>query len=159
MVIEGLGDYNLSVLISGIGSAVGCGIAGLAAIGAWKKAYAANKVAPFILVAFVGMPLSQVIFGMILRNAIIAAKMPAELFLVQMYLGGAAGIVLAICSFVLGLCGAKACDAMVETGKGAGNYIMVLGVIETVSLFVMVFCMTALPKAAAVAAAAAPALH
>ena len=37
-------------------------------------------------------------------------------------------------------------DALAETGKGFGNYIMVLGVIETVALFVMVFTMTALPK-------------
>jgi len=158
-MIAGLGDLNLSVVISGVGSAVGCGIAGLAAIGAWKKAYAANKAAPFILVAFVGMPLSQVIFGMILRNAIIAANMPADMYLVPMFLGGTAGLALASCSWLLGLCGAKACDAMVETGKGVGNYIMVLGVIETVSLFVMVFCMTALPKAAAVAAVAAEAVH
>ncbi|RKY86096.1 V-type ATP synthase subunit K, partial [candidate division KSB1 bacterium] len=39
-----------------------------------------------------------------------------------------------------------AADALAETGKGFGNYIMVLGVIETVALFVMVFTMTALPK-------------
>ena len=153
-MIAGLGDFNLSVVISGMGSAVGCGIAGLAAIGAWKKAYAANKAAPFILVAFVGMPLSQVIFGMILRDAIIKAAMPAELWLAQMFIGATAGVALAVCSWFLGLCGAKASDAMVETGKGVGNYIMVLGVIETVSLFVMVFCMKALPKAAAVAAVA-----
>ena len=32
-----------------------------------------------------------------------------------------------------------------ETGKGFGNYIMVLGVIETVALFVMVFTMAIVP--------------
>ena len=116
-MIAGLGDLNLSVVISGVGSAVGCGIAGLAAIGAWKKAYAANKAAPFILVAFVGMPLSQVIFGMILRNAIIAANMPADMYLVPMFLGGTAGLALASCSWLLGLCGAKACDAMSKRAR------------------------------------------
>ena len=45
-----------------------------------------------------------------------------------------------------GKAGASAADALAETGKGFGNYIMVLGVIETVALFVMVFVMTALPK-------------
>ncbi|MDD4013450.1 MAG: V-type ATP synthase subunit K, partial [Candidatus Omnitrophica bacterium] len=39
-----------------------------------------------------------------------------------------------------------ASDALGETGKGFGNYIMVLGVVETVALFVLAFTMTALPK-------------
>jgi len=30
-------------------------------------------------------------------------------------------------------------DAFAETGKGFGNYIMVIGLIETVALFIMVF--------------------
>ena len=45
-----------------------------------------------------------------------------------------------------GKAGARASDALGETGKGFGNYIMVIGVVETVALFVMVFTMTALPK-------------
>ena len=36
--------------------------------------------------------------------------------------------------------------AMAETGKGFGNYLMVLGVIETVALFVMVFILMAAGK-------------
>jgi V/A-type H+-transporting ATPase subunit K len=32
-----------------------------------------------------------------------------------------------------------ASDALAETGQGFGQYIMVLGVVETVALFVMVF--------------------
>ena len=46
------------------------------------------------------------------------------------------------CSWMQGMAGAAASDAYAETGKGFGNYIMVLGVIETVSLFVMVFLIT-----------------
>jgi len=41
----------------------------MAGIGAWKKCFAQNKNAPFILTVFVGAPLSQTIYGMILRNA------------------------------------------------------------------------------------------
>jgi V/A-type H+-transporting ATPase subunit K len=37
-----------------------------------------------------------------------------------------------------------ASDALTESQKGFGNYIMVLGIIETVALFVMVFLMTTL---------------
>jgi len=34
---------------------------------------------------------------------------------------------------------AAACDALADTGKGTGNYILALGIIESVALFVMVF--------------------
>ena len=50
------------------------------AIGGWKKCYAQNKAAPFILVTFIGAPLSQTIYGMILMNWMIeAAKDPVKL--------------------------------------------------------------------------------
>ena len=37
-----------------------------AAVGAWKKCYAANKPAPFLLLSFVGAPITQTLYGMIL---------------------------------------------------------------------------------------------
>ncbi len=146
-MIEGLGDMNFSLILSAIGSALGTGVAGMAAIGAWKKAFAQNKAAPFILVAFVGAPLSQTIYGMILRNAIQSASMPPESYSYQVIIGLIAGFAIGLSAFMQGKAGAKASDALAETGKGFGNYIMVIGVIETVALFVMVFCITALPKA------------
>ena len=145
-MIEGLGDMNMSLALAAIGSALGTGVAGMAAIGAWKKAFAANKAAPFILVAFVGAPLSQTIYGMILRNAIQGANMPPESYGWQVLLGAVAGIAMGMSAYMQGKAGAKASDALAETGKGFGNYIMVVGVIETVALFVMVFAMTALPS-------------
>jgi len=145
-VIEGLGDLNVSLVLAAIGSAFGTGVAGMAAIGAWKKAFSQNKAAPFILVAFVGAPLSQTIYGMILRNAIQAAELPAETWAAQFVIGALAGVAMGLSAFMQGRAGAKACDAQAETGKGFANYIMVVGVIETVALFVMVFAMTALPS-------------
>ena len=65
-----------------IGSAYGAGVAGLAAIGSWKKCYVQNRPAPFLLVALAGMPLSQTIYGMILmmvmRGKIQAAAEAAQ---------------------------------------------------------------------------------
>ena len=145
--MTGLGDLNVSLIIAAIGSAFGTGIAGMAAIGAWKKAFSQNKAAPFIIIAFVGAPLSQTIYGMILRNAILAAKWEPNTMLWQVLIGGLAGIAMGLSAFLQGKAGAKASDALAETGQGFGNYIMVVGVIETVALFVMVFAMTALPKA------------
>ena len=144
-MIEGLGDMSLSLAFAAIGSAFGTGFAGMAAVGAWKKAFSQNKAAPFILVAFVGAPLSQTIYGMILRNAIQAANLPPESYPYQMVLGMAAGLAMGASAYMQGKAGAKAADALADTGKGFGNDIMVLGVIETVALFVMVFTMTALP--------------
>ena len=144
-MIEGLGDMSISLAFAAVGSALGTGVAGMAAIGAWKKAFAQTKAAPFILVAFVGMPLSQTIYGMILRDAIQRANLPPESYGYQLLIGLLAGFAMAMSAFMQGKAGAKAADALAETGKGFGNYIMVLGVIETVALFVMVFTMTALP--------------
>lgn len=146
-MIEGLGDLNVSLVLAAVGSALGTGVAGMAAIGAWKKAFSQNKAAPFILVAFVGAPLSQTIYGMILRNAIQSAELPPETWAAQFVIGALAGAAMGLSAFMQGRAGAKACDAQAETGKGFANYIMVVGVIETVALFVMVFAMTALPGA------------
>ena len=65
--------YVAAIVLSACGSALGTGIAGMASIGAWKKCFIQNKPAPFLLIAFVGAPLSQTIYGMILMNAIITA--------------------------------------------------------------------------------------
>ena len=52
--------------LSSAGSAYGTGVAAAAAVGSWKKCYAANRPAPFTLLTFVGLPLSQTLYGMIL---------------------------------------------------------------------------------------------
>ena len=144
-MVQGFGDMSISLAVAAIGSALGTGAAGMAAIGAWKKAFAQNRAAPFILVAFVGAPLSQTIYGLILRNAIQAKNLPPETYLHQLTIGLLAGLAMGMSALMQGRAGAKAADALAETGQGFGNYIMVLGVIETVALFVMVFVMIALP--------------
>ena len=151
-VMSGLGDLGGSLALAAVGSALGTGVAGMSAIGAWKRAFMQNKAAPFILVAFVGAPLSQTIYGLILRNAIQASSLGAAAapetltgYSPLLIMGLLAGLAMGMSAFLQGKAGAKAADALAETGQGFGNYIMVLGVIETVALFVMVFTMTALP--------------
>lgn len=126
--------------LAAVGSALGTGIAGMAAIGAWKKCFAQNKVAPFMLTVFVGAPLSQTIYGMIVMNSL-AAKVAEGTFFWGT--GILAGLAIGISALMQGKAGAGGSDALAETGKGFGNYIMVLGIIETVALFVMVFTMMA----------------
>lgn len=145
-MVSGFGDMSLSLAIAAIGSGLGTGVAGMAAIGAWKRAFLQNKAAPFILVAFAGAPLTQTIYGMILRNEIQGANLPPESYLHQIVLGAFAGLAMAVSAYMQGKAAAKGADALAETGKGFGNYLMVVGIIETVALFVMVFTMTAIPK-------------
>ena len=47
--------------IAAMGSALGCGTAGMSAITMWKKAYAQGKSALFTLLVFVGAPISQLV--------------------------------------------------------------------------------------------------
>ncbi len=134
----GLMGFAAALGLAAFGSAFGAGVAGQAAIGAWKKCFASNKPAPFLLVAFVGAPLTQTIYGFILMNQMIGSS--AEGFkLLGMGIFG--GIAMGASAYAQGRAGAGAADAMGETGKGFVNYLMVLGVIETVALFVMVFLM------------------
>lgn len=149
-MVQGLGDMNLSLALAAMGSALGTGIAGMAAIGAWKRAFVQNKNAAFLLVAFVGAPLTQTFYGFLLRNKIQEAGLAADMssYVFQMIIGCVAGIAIGLSAYMQGKAAARACDALAETGKGFANYMLVLGIIETVALFVMFFCMLALPQTA-----------
>lgn len=171
-----------AIAIAAFGSAIGTGTAGMAAIGAWKKCYVQDKAAPFLLLIFIGAPLSQTIYGMILMRtmdpvssiesylpaeAVTAAReaadadgaaqwmtyVPAETmqagqqalaavmvdwpaFLIAGILGG---IAMGMSAMWQGRAGAAGADALAETGQGFGNYLMTIGVVETVALFVLVF--------------------
>ncbi len=132
-----------ALAFSAIGSGLGAGVAGMAAVGSWKKCFAQNKNAPFILTVFVGAPLSQTIYGMIVMNALSGLAAKGQYMWAT---GILCGIAIGLSAWMQGKAGACAADAMAETGKGFGNYLMVLGVIETVALFVMVFTLMAVGK-------------
>jgi V/A-type H+-transporting ATPase subunit K len=122
--------------LAAIGSAIGAGIAGQAAIGAWKRNYLANKPASFLLMIFAGAPLTQTIYGFILMGPMmVSTKNPALLLAVG--LAGGAGM--AMSAIAQGKASAASCDAFGETGKGFGQYITIVGLCETVALFVMAF--------------------
>lgn len=138
--------FAAAIGLAAIGSALGAGVAGQSAIGAWKKCFANNKPAPFMLVAFVGAPLTQTIYGMIVMNNTISTAVSAGSYLWS--LGILGGLAMGMSAWMQGKAGAAAADALGETGKGFGNYLIVLGIIETVALFVMVFIMVGVDKLA-----------
>ena len=134
-----------TVALSAIGSAVGASIAGQAAIAAWKRCYAQNKPAPFLLVALAGTPLSQTIYGMILMMLIKSAIAKAvtenysSLAIFYLVMGVVAGLGFMFSSIFQGKAAAAGCDAFGETNKGFTNYLTVCGIVETVALFALVF--------------------
>lgn len=137
-------DYGLigvgaALAFAAIGSALGTGSAGMSAIGAWKKAFAQNRPAPFLLVAFVGAPLTQTIYGFILMGNLATAAADGQNGALLLGAGVLGGIAMMFSAWFQGKAGAVASDALAETGQGFGQYIMVLGIVETVALFVMVF--------------------
>jgi V/A-type H+-transporting ATPase subunit K len=135
----GLLGVGSALAFAAMGSALGSGTAGMAAVGAWKKAFIQNKPAPFLLVAFVGAPLTQTIYGLILMNALAEAAQNAEMAWLIIGAGVFGGMAMGMSAWFQGKAAAVASDALAETGKGFGNYLLVLGLVETVALFVMVF--------------------
>ncbi len=136
-----------ALALAAVGSALGAGTAGMAAVGAWKKCFMQNKPAPFLLIAFVGAPLTQTIYGLILMNALrdaAAAGGDAGLGMLLMAAGVLGGIAMGFSAWFQGKAGAVAADALAESGKGFGNFMIVLGLVETVALFVMVFLLSLL---------------
>ncbi|MEM8926616.1 MAG: V-type ATP synthase subunit K [Bacteroidota bacterium] len=143
--VTGLGDMGMSLGIAAIGSAIGTGIAGMAAIGAWKKMITNGQKAATSMLIFVGTPLSQVIYGMILKNAIADANLAPDSYLWQIIIGLVAGAAMAGSAIFQGKTGARACDAIGSGANDTAKYIMIIGIVETVALFVMIFTMTGLP--------------
>lgn len=129
--------------IAAIGSAIGLGIAGQGAIGAWKRCYVNNKPAPFILTVFAGAPLTQTIYGFLTMQTIKGKAADGSDPLFWLGLGIASGLAMAFSAIAQGKAGAAGSDALGETGKGFSQYIMVVGLCETVALFAMVFSMIA----------------
>jgi V/A-type H+-transporting ATPase subunit K len=132
--------YFAALALSGMGSAAGMAISSLGTIGAWKKAYMSGKNANMSLLAFAGAPISQLFYGYILmgqlRTALDAGVQNTAALGMIGILGG---IAMGYSSMLQGKLGAAACDSQGETGKGFGLYLVTIGLVETVALFVLVF--------------------
>lgn len=147
-VVNGFGGHAIALGIAGVGSAIGTGIAAMGAMGLWKQSLKDKKKLPALALAMVGMPLSQVIYGMIFMNALIGANLNPDSYMNQMVFALFVGIAIAASAIMQGRAGAAACSNLaVDDKQGAGMYIAAMGVIETVALLAMVFGMGAIPSA------------
>jgi len=124
--------------LSALGAAIAMGLCGPAVIGSYKKCFMQNKPAPFILVVFAGACLTNVIYGFIVMGALAGSSLNGYALFA---LGIGSGLAIGAVAITQAMCSAAAADAYAETGKGFANFMMVIGIAETVSLFAMVFTM------------------
>ena len=129
--------------LAAIGSALGTGTAAMAGIGAWKKCFLQGKPAPFILLVFIGAPLSQTIYGLLMlinfnkiANSIAENPDAANLWPAVLGAGIIGGIAVGFSAWYQGKTSASANDSIAETGQGLTNCIISIGIVETVALFV-----------------------
>ena len=139
----GIAGAVTCLALSATGSALGTGVAAASAVGAWKKCYAQNKQASFLLLSFVGAPITQTLYGMILMFTMFGK---AQVGIPLLILGAFAGLAIGLSAYYQGRAGAAAADAQAETGQGLTNYLAALGIIETTAIFTMVFTLIAIGK-------------
>jgi len=126
-----------SFVLPTFGSVIGIFISGSATIGAWKKCYLENKPGPFVMVAFAGAPLTNVIYGFILMGQLESSVRLSDFQV--LFMGLFTGVILAVSAYTQARVAAFAAEAFAETGQGFGNFMMIIGLCETVALFAMVF--------------------
>ncbi len=129
------------IAIASVGSSLGVLAVSLSAIGGMKKCYLQKKAIPGVLLVYIAAPISQTIYALILMLQLIPAMNKSP------YLGLfgiCAGVGFAFSAYAQGKIGAAAADAACETGKGDPKYLIALGIVETVALFVMVFAILGL---------------
>ena len=139
--IIGMLGGGLVMGLGAVGSGIGLGIVGSAAVGAWKRCYKGNRPAPPVLLVMCGMPMSQTFYGFILMLSMLAVTVTPENAGALLGFGIATGLALCFSAIAQGKIAAAACDALADNSKGLGLYIMALGIAESIALFAMVFTM------------------
>lgn len=145
----------LALGLGAFGSAVGIGVAGQSAAGAWAKEAKAGKNLSFTYIILLGMPISQTLYAMIVMNKMgtVIQSDPALTAAsagVLLGIGLATGLGEMLSAWMQGLVGAAGIRALSEgEGKGFAFLIIAMGVVETVGIFTMVFMLGQIPKLAA----------
>lgn len=152
-MIEFSGQLALGLVLalSAIGSAIGIGIAGQAAAGAWAREARAGRPLSFTYVILVGLPLSQTVYGAILmliglRDRVYNPELLAGNAGALLGIGLAGGLAELFSAYFQGKIGAAAVRALSDGGgQGMAFMIIAMGIAETVGLFAFVFLLMVLP--------------
>ncbi|NLE29136.1 MAG: V-type ATP synthase subunit K [Phycisphaerae bacterium] len=142
----------LALGLAALGSAVGIGMAGQAAAGAWAKEARTGKTLSFTYIILLGMPISQTLYAMIVMNNIASVLKNPEVVAANMGLlfgiGLATGLGEMFSAWFQGMVGAAGIRALSEgEGKGFAFIVIAMGIIETVGIFAMVFMLGMIPAA------------
>ena len=138
------------------GSALGIGLAGQAAVGAWAKEARSGRPLNFTYIILLGMPLSQTLYGMIvmlnMRNVLNHAELTVDNAGLLLGIGIATGIAELFSAWMQGLIGAAGVRCLSDgQGKGFAFVIIAMGIAETVGIFAMIFLLMMIPAVPVVA--------
>lgn len=142
----------LALGMAALGSAIGIGLAGQAAAGAWAKEARAGRNLSFTYIILVGMPISQTLYAMIVMNNMRSVFNNIEVSVSHAGLlfgiGVATGMGEMLSAWMQGMIGAAGIRALAEgEGKGFAFIIIAMGIVETVGIFTMVFLLGMIPTA------------
>ena len=145
-----MGDV-LSLGMAALGSAIGVGMAGQAAAGAWAKEARAGRNLSFSYIILVGMPISQTLYAMIVMNNMRGVFENAEVAVndagLLLGIGLATGMGEMLSAWMQGMVGAAGIRALSDgEGKGLAFIIIAMGIVETVGIFTMVFLLGMIPS-------------
>ncbi len=145
-----MGDV-MALGMAALGSAVGIGMAGQAAAGAWAKEAKAGKTLSFTYIILLGMPISQTLYAFIVMNSMGKVLRDPSLNVesagLLMGIGIATGIGEMLSAWMQGMIGAAGIRGLSEgDGKGLAFLIIAMGVVETVGIFTMVFMLGMIPS-------------
>lgn len=128
----------LALALACLGSAIGCGIAGMASHGVMARVDENHG-------KFIGMsalPSSQAIYGfllmLIMKNAIEAKTLSA---INALGIGGSVGLAIMVSSIYQGMCAATGIQASAKQPSIYGKCLAALGIVESFSLFAFVFAL------------------
>jgi V/A-type H+/Na+-transporting ATPase subunit K len=146
-----MGDV-LALGLAALGSAIGIGLAGQAAAGAWAKEARAGRNLSFTYIILVGMPISQTLYAMIVMNNMRAVYSNMTVSVNEagllLGIGIATGLGELMSAWMQGMIGAAGIRALSDgEGKGFAFVIIAMGIVETVGIFAMVFLLGMIPSA------------
>jgi V/A-type H+-transporting ATPase subunit K len=146
-----MGDV-LALGMAALGSAIGIGLAGQAAAGAWAKEARAGRNLSFTYIILVGMPISQTLYAMIVMNNMRAVYSNMTVSVNEagllLGIGIATGLGELMSAWMQGMIGAAGIRALSDgEGKGFAFVIIAMGIVETVGIFAMVFLLGMIPSA------------
>lgn len=145
---SGLG---LTLGLAAIGSALGIGMAGRAAAGAWGKEARMGKPLNFQYIILTGMPLSQTIYAFVLMLVGLKSGIYDQAAFTQnggalFGIGLGCGLGELASAWMQGLIGASAVRSISDSSsKPLAFSIIAMGIAETVGLFAFVFMLLMLP--------------